>query len=110
MDEGTCIACFDDEVGGLRCHERHFLCRACVGGLVNSLIGTAELRRRNGGLACIAMDGLHEGCLQQRPTTFERERVEPLLEAEVAQQYAEVLADRGCSAAGEGDERRLEHW
>ena len=106
---GVCICCFDDEaVGHLRCALGHLLCDDCAGGLVQSQIGSAELRRRQGGLACQAMDGSHDACLQLRDTAFARTHVEPLLEDGVRKQYIAFL-----SPVEEQDDeaaKNLQHW
>ena len=57
------------------------------------MIGGGDLKRRQGGLACVAVDGKHdEACVQSRPTAFGRTLVEPLLNADVSKQYCECLA------------------
>jgi len=107
---GTCIACFDDDPAtGLFCSGRHLLCGECISGLVRSQIGTGELRRRAGGLACVAVDGSHADCLQARETAFERAAVQPLLQSDVLAQYVDFLAPCVPEAADDSD-HNLTHW
>ena len=106
---GVCICCFDDEaIGHLRCDASHLICDICANSLVRSQIGGAELRRRQGGLACVAVDGTHHSCLQSRETAFARDVVEPLLEPDVRQQFCEFLSP--IIAEDDSSLRNLQHW
>ena len=109
---GLCISCFDEEPQGLRCESGHFLCGECINGLVASQIGTAELKRRLGGLACMAVDEAHaEPILQRRETAFARSCVEPFLQGDVHKQYGTCLASIAEEASDEASApSNLLHW
>eukprot|EP00326_Haptolina_ericina_P021217 CAMPEP_0181182980 /NCGR_PEP_ID=MMETSP1096-20121128/8175_1 /TAXON_ID=156174 ORGANISM="Chrysochromulina ericina, Strain CCMP281" /NCGR_SAMPLE_ID=MMETSP1096 /ASSEMBLY_ACC=CAM_ASM_000453 /LENGTH=804 /DNA_ID=CAMNT_0023271617 /DNA_START=42 /DNA_END=2457 /DNA_ORIENTATION=+ len=77
----------------------HFICRDCVCNFVRSMIGTDELRARQG-LPCVVLQGSTTctGPLWQRGTAFDRSQVEPLLDTELRAAFSAITADASTSS------------
>lgn len=92
-----CMCCCEIVPGAtsLVCVEesKHDLCAGCASGYIESLMGSKTLRQREGGLPCIAIDGVHcEPCLDLRPTMWARETIQPLLhDPTLLQRYIEAV-------------------
>ena len=98
-----CMVCFDVASTRLVCpsHDQHRLCGECACSYVRTLVGTAQLSQRDGGLPCLAADGTHAPSIESRPTVFSRDVIEPLLasESKLLQQYREGLLSNQTKVA-----------